>query len=151
MLRFNGGGKFNLPVGNVDFNKNVAKALDDYFNFVKDKKIIIGSKDFRKFFADKKYLENDFVYLDPPYLIAASEYNKLWNQKSESDLLKIIDILDKKGVKFALSNVTHYNGSKNDLLIEWMKKYKTNKIDSNYISYHNNGKKKIQEVLITNY
>lgn len=151
MLRFNGGGKFNLPVGNVDFNKNVVNALNDYFDFVQDKKISITSKDFKKFFSDKKYLKNDFVYLDPPYLISASEYNKLWDQKSEADLLKMIDDLNKNGVKFALSNVTHYNGSKNDLLLEWMKKYKVNKIESNYINYHNNGKKIIKEVLITNY
>lgn len=151
MLRFNGEGKFNLPVGNVDFNKNVVNALHGYFDFVHDKKISITSKDFKKFFSDKKYSKNDFVYLDPPYLISASEYNKLWNQKSETDLLKMIDSLDKKGVKFALSNVTHYNGSKNDLLLGWMKKYKAHKIESNYINYHNNGKKVIKEVLITNY
>lgn len=151
MLRFNGGGKFNLPVGNVDFNKNVVNALDGYFGFVHDKKISITSSYFKKFFSDKKYFKNDFVYLDPPYLISASEYNKLWNQKSEADLLKMIDVLDKKGVKFALSNVTHYNGSKNDLLLEWIKKYKVYKIESNYINYHNNGKKIIKEVLVTNY
>jgi DNA adenine methylase len=151
MLRFNGDGKFNLPVGNVDFNKNVVNALNDYFDFVHDKKITITSKDFKRFFSDKKYFKNDFVYLDPPYLITASEYNKFWDQKSESDLLKIIDNLDKKGVKFALSNVTHYNGNKNDLLLGWIKKYKVHKIESNYISYHNNAKKKIKEVLITNY
>src|SRR3989344_285217 len=118
MLRFNGGGRFNLPVGNVDFNKNVVRALNGYFDFVKGKKIKITSKDFREFFSDKEYSTNDFVYLDPPYLITASEYNKLWNQQSESDLLILIDKLDKRGVKFALSNVTHYNGSKNDLLIQ---------------------------------
>lgn len=151
MLRFNGGGKFNLPVGNVDFNKNVVNALDSYFDFVRKKKVALSSKDFRTYFANKKYLKNDFVYLDPPYLITSSEYNKRWDQKAESDLLKMIDDLNKKGVKFALSNVTHYNGSKNDLLINWMKKYKMHKIESNYISYHNNGKKQIKEVLITNY
>jgi DNA adenine methylase len=151
MLRFNGEGKFNLPVGNVDFNKNVVNALNDYFDFVHDKKIFITSKDFKKFFSDKKYSKNDFVYLDPPYLISASEYNKLWNQESEVNLLKIIDVLDKKGVKFALSNVTHYNESKNDLLLEWMKKYKVHEIESNYINYHNNSKKMIKEILITNY
>lgn len=151
MLRFNGGGKFNLPVGNVDFNRNVVNALNNYFDFVSDKKIIISSKDFKKFFSDKKYFKNDFVYLDPPYLITASEYNKFWDQKSESDLLSLIDNLNKKGIKFALSNVTHYNGDKNELLIKWMKKYKVHKIESNYISYHNNGKKKIKEVLIANY
>jgi DNA adenine methylase len=135
----------------VDFNKNVVNALNSYFDFVHDKKISITSKDFKKFFSDKKYSKNDFVYLDPPYLISASEYNKLWNKELESDLLKMIDVLDENGVKFALSNVTHYNGSKNDLLLEWMKKYKVHKIESNYINYHNNGKKIIKEVLITNY
>jgi DNA adenine methylase len=151
MLRFNGGGKFNLPVGNVDFNKNVVNALNDYFEFVQDKKIKFTSQDFRKFFEKRDYEKGDFVYFDPPYLIAASEYNKLWGDDAETSLLNLIDELDKKGVKFALSNVTHYNGSKNDSLIKWMKKYKVHNIKSNYISYHNNTKKRIKEVLITNY
>ncbi|MFH1128950.1 MAG: Dam family site-specific DNA-(adenine-N6)-methyltransferase [Candidatus Omnitrophota bacterium] len=151
MLRFNGGGRFNLPVGNVDFNKNVVNALNNYFYFVQDKKTALSSKDFRSFFSEIKFSANDFVYLDPPYLIAASEYNKFWDQKSESDLLNLIDNLNKKSVRFALSNVTHYNGSKNDALIKWMNKYKIYKIKSNYISYHNNGKKKIKEILVTNY
>jgi DNA adenine methylase len=151
MLRFNGGGKFNLPVGNVDFNKNVVNALNSYFDFVNNKQITISSNDFKEFFLGNKYSKNDFVYLDPPYLITASEYNKFWNQKSDSDLLNLIDELNNAGVKFALSNVTHYNDSKNDLLIDWMKKYKVNNIESNYINYHNNGKKIIKEVLITNY
>jgi DNA adenine methylase len=151
MLRFNGGGRFNLPVGNVDFNKNVARALNQYFDFVIGKKIKVTSKDFRTFILEKDYVEGDFVYLDPPYLITSSEYNKLWDNKAESDLLDLISNLDKKGVKFALSNVTHYNGSKNELLIKWMKKYKAHKITSNYISYHNNTQKEISEVLITNY
>jgi len=151
MLRFNGGGKFNLPVGNVDFNKNVVNALNNYFDFVHGKKISFSSKDFREFLFGKKYLKNDFIYLDPPYLISASEYNKFWDKKSEDDLLSSIDDLNKKGVKFALSNITHYNGNKNNLLIKWMKKYKAYKIKSNYISYHDNKKKEIKEVLITNY
>ncbi len=151
MLRFNGGGKFNLPVGNVDFNKNVVIALNNYFEFVQNKKIKFISQDFRKFFEKRAYEKGDFVYFDPPYLIASSEYNKLWGEDEEINLLNLIDELNKKGVKFALSNVTHYNGSKNDLLIKWMKKYKVHNIKSNYISYHNNSKKKIKEVLITNY
>ena len=151
MLRFNGGGKFNLPVGNVDFNKNVVNALNEYFSFVENKKIYLISKDFKKFLNNRIYLKNDFVYLDPPYLITGSEYNKLWNKTLEADLLSFIDCLNKKNVKFALSNVTHYNGHKNNLLIRWMKKYNAHKIESNYISYHNNRKKQISEVLITNY
>lgn len=151
MLRFNGGGKFNLPVGNVDFNKNVVNALHGYFDFVQDKKIKFTSQDFRKYFKKKKFEKGDFVYIDPPYLITSSEYNKIWSRNEEKDLLDMMDKLDKKGVKFALSNVTHYNGIRNDLLIKWKKKYKVHKIESNYINYHNNGKKNIVEVLVTNY
>ncbi len=151
MLRFNGGGDFNLPVGNVDFNKNVERALNNYFDFVSNRKIRFATQDFRKFLENKNYKEDDFVYFDPPYLITSSEYNKLWNKELETTLLELLSELNKLGVKFALSNVTHYNGSKNDLLIEWMKKYNVHDIQSNYISYHNNTKKKIKEVLITNY
>lgn len=151
MLRFNGGGKFNLPVGNVDFNKNVTKALTGYFEFVGKRRINITSKDFRKYFKDVKFEKDDFVYLDPPYLIAASEYNKIWDEKSEKDLLDILDCLNKKRVKFALSNITNYNGTSNLILKNWMKRYKVHNIESNYINYHNNKKKSIREVLITNY
>ena len=151
MLRFNGGGAFNLPVGNVDFNKNVVEALNNYFDFVKNREIQFSTKDFRQFFEKKEFTKNDFVYLDPPYLITSSEYNKLWSQKEETNLLELIDTLNTKGIKFALSNVTNYNGRENDLLIKWMKKYNVHSIQSNYINYHNNAKKKIKEVLITNY
>lgn len=151
MLRFNGGGKFNLPVGNVDFNKNVVLALNQYFDYFKNKKVKFTSSDFRKYFEKRTFVKDDFVYLDPPYLITFSEYNKKWGEKEETDLLNIIDKLNKKGVKFALSNVTEYKGKKNTILINWMKKYNIHKIKSNYISYHNNNQKDIKEVLITNY
>jgi len=151
MLRFNGDGRFNLPVGNVDFNKNVVRALNEYFDFMQDNRVRFTTMDFRDFFNKNQFSKGDFVYLDPPYLIAASEYNKLWDDESEVGLLSLLDELNKRKVRFALSNVTHYNGSKNDLLIKWMKKYKIHKIKSNYISYHNNKQKRINEVLITNY
>ena len=151
MLRFNSAGKFNLPVGNVDFNKNVIDALNDYFDFVHGKKIQFTSNDFRKFFEKSDWKPSDFVYLDPPYLITASEYNKLWSHKDEADLLDLIDQLDKKNVRFALSNVVHYNGMNNLLLSKWIKKHKVHSIRSNYISYHNNTQKEIQEILVTNY
>jgi len=151
MLRFNCAGRFNLPVGNVDFNKNVVNALNNYFDFVRNKNIIVSSRDFREFLFKRNFSKEDFVYFDPPYIISASEYNKFWDQASESDLLNLTDELNTKDIRFALSNVTHYNGNKNSLLIKWMKKYRVHKIKSNYINYHNNKQKRINEVLITNY
>lgn len=151
MLRFNSNGKFNLPVGNVDFNNNVVKALNDYFYFVKDKNIVWNNLDFKDFMKKISFKKDDFVYLDPPYLISFSEYNKLWNEKTEKELLYLLDDLDKKGVKFAISNIVSYKGRENKIFKEWMKKYKVFKIKSNYISYYDNTIKNIQEVLVTNY
>ncbi|MBE8158252.1 MAG: Dam family site-specific DNA-(adenine-N6)-methyltransferase [Betaproteobacteria bacterium] len=151
MLRFNRAGKFNLPVGNVDFNKNVVMALNDYFNFTKNKSIRFASEDFRRFLVKQKYRRDDFVYLDPPYIVAASEYNKLWSAEADADLLDWADELNAKGVKFAMSNATRYNGNKNAPLIKWSGKYNVHGVRSNYINYRNNGQKEINEVLITNY
>ncbi|MDR3256997.1 MAG: Dam family site-specific DNA-(adenine-N6)-methyltransferase [Endomicrobium sp.] len=151
MLRFNGGGKFNLSVGNVDFNKNVEKALLNYFSFVKDKNIVFATIDFEDFIKSHKFTKDDFVYLDPPYLIAGAEYNKYWGEDSEKRLLNMLDLLNKKNVKFALSNITHYKKQKNNLLINWKKQYNSHIVGSHYFNYHNNGKKDIKEVLITNY
>jgi DNA adenine methylase len=151
MLRFNGKGDFNLPVGNVDFNQNVFNALEDYFNFIEDNKIEFTNGDFADFIKNIKFSENDFVYLDPPYLISDCEYNKGWNTDNDCQLLELIDYLNDKGVKFALSNVFLHKGRQNTKLIEWAKKYNVQKVQSNYISYHDNTIKCTHEVLITNY
>ena len=49
MLRFNSKGDFNLPVGNVDFNKNVVNALDEYFDYVSERDIKLFNMDFQEF------------------------------------------------------------------------------------------------------
>ena len=89
--------------------------------------------------------------MDPPYLITFSEYNKLWNEQDEIELLQLLDELNERNIRFAISNVTHYKDRQNDIFIEWAQKYYTHPIKSNYISYHDNSIKKFNEVLITNY
>jgi len=151
MLRFNNKNEYNLPVGNVDFNVNVYNALSDYFNLNSTKKTSWCCQDFKQFLSSIEYKEDDFIYLDPPYLITFSEYNKLWNETTEKKLLQMLDNLNKKNIKFAISNVTHYKGKENNQFIDWSKKYNNYQIKSNYISYHDNTIKKINEVLVTNY
>jgi len=151
ILRFNSKGEFNLPVGNVDFNNNVFNALQTYFFLVKRKKIKLFNLDFAEFLFRIEIKKDDFVYLDPPYLITFSEYNKLWNKEKEIQLLKILDEMDKNGVKFAISNVTHYKGKVNEIFLNWSEKYNSYHIKSNYISYHDNSIKNFNEVLVTNY
>ncbi len=151
MIRFNANNNFNLPVGNVDFNSNVYNALCQYFTLTKAKKPKWKNVDFRKFLGSIEWQEGDFVYLDPPYLITFSEYNKLWNDETERALLALLDALHGEGVKFAVSNVTHYKGKVNTMFTEWANKYITHPVKSNYISYHDNTIKEFKEVLITNY
>lgn len=151
MLRFNKSGDFNLPVGNVDFNSNVASALEDYFQEVQNKKPKWYNLDYKVFLKKLQLSENDFIYLDPPYLITFSEYNKLWNENDEMELLQLLDKLNDRNIRFAISNVTHYKDRQNDIFIEWAQKYHIHSIKSNYISYHDNSIKQFNEVLITNY
>ena len=151
MLRFNSKGDFNLPVGNVDFNSNAVNALKSYFNEVGKKRPIWFNLDFRTFISQLQLGESDLIYFDPPYLITFSEYNKLWDETTEGELLDLLDALSREHIKFAISNVTHYKGRTNDIFIKWAKKYHTHSIKSNYISYHDNTLKSFNEVLVTNY
>lgn len=151
MLRFNKKGEFNLPAGDVDFNANVYNALSDYFAILQNKNIEWNNLDFRVFLRGIEYRQDDLIYLDPPYLITFSEYNKFWNSGTEHDLLNLLDELDQEGVRFAISNVTHYRGKTNEEFINWSANYNSFPIKSNYISFNDNTIKQFNEVLVTNY
>lgn len=151
MLRFNRKGDFNLPVGNVDFNQNTKDAIVDYLNVVSQRQITFSSLDFRDFLGGIDFQPDDLIYLDPPYLITFSEYNKLWNEDTERALLGLLDELNARGIRFAISNVTHYKGRVNTIFSEWMEKYSVYPIKSNYISFNDNTIKQFSEVLVTNY
>ena len=151
MLRFNAKGDINLPVGNVDFNKNVVDALNNYFEYVKDKEIRFFNMDFQEFIELTDPQKNDFIYLDPPYLITFSEYNKIWNEDTEERFVKYLDELNARGVRFAVSNVIWHKSRYNAIFNEWAQKYNIVRIQSNYISYHDNTEKDSYEVLVKNY
>ncbi len=151
MIRFNSLGEYNLPVGNVDFNKNVINALNNYFEIIHQKKINWFNFDYQLFVKSIDLSENDFIYFDPPYLITVSEYNKLWNQDKEIEFIKFLTNLNSNKIKFAVSNVIQYKDKQNIIFYEWAKDFNIIPIQSNYISYHDNSIKNFKEVLVTNY
>ena len=152
MIRFNTKGDFNLPVGNVDFNKNVYNALINYLDFRSNNEIVFENTDYQKFLNRIEFKEKDYVFLDPPYLISMSEYNKLWNDKKEIELCNFLDKLDEKGVRFGITNLIYHKGKENETFNSWSKKYKVYDIESNYISFNDNTiKKDSKEVFVTNY
>lgn len=152
MIRFNASGKFNLPVGNVDFNKNVYNSIINYLQFMRNNEVHFYNMDFKDFLSEVKYDQNTYVYLDPPYLISGSEYNKYWNEEEEKKLCAYLDALDKRGIKFGITNLINHKGRYNETFSNWSKKYKVYNIKSNYISFNDNTiKEDSKEVFVTNY
>ena len=151
MIRFNSKGDFNLPVGNVDFNDNVVTALKGYFSYVKNKPIQFSNMDFEVFLNSIELTDKDFVYLDPPYLITFSEYNKLWDEDCEMRLIRVLDELNARNIRFAVSNVLWHRKKYNGDFNYWAQKYNIVRIKSNYISFNDNTEKDTYEVLVKNY
>ena len=75
-IRFNKKGEFNIPFGKdrSDFNPALKQKFRDFSDAIHNKNIKFTNYDFRKLSVDK-LKENDFVYLDPPYLITDATYN----------------------------------------------------------------------------
>ena len=163
-IRFNSDHKFNTPFGKnrSRYNASIKENLIDFMNALHSKNIFFTKLDFDKF--DFSQLgKNDFVYCDPPYLIAVGTYNDGkrgftgWSGDQEQKLLSILDKLNDRKIKFALSNVLTHKGRRNDLLNNWVKNnhYTVHNINkdyanSNYQTSSRNGTL-TREVLITNY
>jgi DNA adenine methylase Dam len=154
-IRFNSKGEFNMPVNKRDFNDNVKNNTIKFVDRLKELNIIFTCNDFNTLKIDK-LSANDLIYCDPPYLITCASYNEQdgWNEQHERNLLQLLDNCNSKGIKFALSNVLENNGKKNEILIEWCKKYNVHYLNADYSNsnYHKKDKEnKPIEVLITNY
>lgn len=156
-IRFNKSGEYNMPFGKnrSSFNPTLEKNFIKFAEAISKKNIFFTNYDFRELKIEDLN-KNDFVYLDPPYLITCASYNESdgWNKNKDNELMKLCDELDKLGIRFAMSNVLEHKGLKNDKLIEWSKKYKVYHLNYNYnnCNYQDNNKKnKTDEVLIINY
>lgn len=156
-FRFNSKGEFNMPFGKdrSRFNDTMKQNLINFHMAIREKNIIFTDKDFTELKVDK-LTSDDLVYCDPPYLITCATYNEKdgWNETREKELLSLLDSLNDKGIRFALSNVLFSKGKTNDLLIDWGSKYNIQHLDYTYknCNYHTKDKtSKPDEVLITNY
>ena len=157
-IRFNSKGEYNMPFGKnrSSFNPALQQKFLMFIDAVKTKKIKFIHKDFREL-KPTKLTRNDFVYCDPPYLITCASYNenKGWKTNDEKDLLNLLDELNDKNIRFALSNVLESKGNSNDILKKWSRKYKIHELQAKYgnANYQRKVKddSKTKEVLITNY
>ena len=160
-IRFNNSFKFNTSFGKErsSYNNSIEKNLREFCEALQRKKIILTNTDFKKF--DFSILKaRDMVYCDPPYLITTGSYNDGkrgfgdWKQEDDDALLELLDKLNERGIKFALSNVFYHKGEANEKLIEWSKKYIVIYLDKTYsnCNYHIKERDtKTVEVFVTNY
>ena len=157
-IRFSKQGNYNMPFGRnrSSFNPTLKKNFIKYIDKLNNINISFTNEDFRDLKIDNLN-NNDFVYCDPPYLISCASYNEQdgWNKDYEKDLLNLLDSLNNKGIKFALSNVLENKGKSNDILKDWCKKYNTIHLNNTYgnCNYHAKDKSSntTDEVLIINY
>lgn len=109
LYRVNNAGEFNSPFGNYRnpniVNEPVLRAVSAYFN---NATVVFSSVDYIEILAK---IQNDtFVYLDPPYDPVSDTSNFTGYSKggfSRDDQIRLrqcCDDLDKRGVKFMLSN-----------------------------------------------
>lgn len=160
-FRFNNNMEFNNPFGRnrSQFSETTRKNLIVFIEALKEKNIEFFSRDFRENSLDALG-QNDFIYCDPPYLIATGSYNDGnrgfhdWGIVEEQALYDYLDRANALGIKFALSNVLSHKGVENTMLYNWARKYNIHSIKSNYsnCNYHLKDKTtETVEVLITNY
>lgn len=163
-IRFNNSHHFNNPFGKnrSSFNSSMKFNLESFIIKLKENDVEFTNFSFEKF-GFSTLTRNDFVYCDPPYLITTGSYNdgkrgfKGWTQKEEFELLGVLDNLNKKEIKFALSNVISHKGNENTILKEWLNNnnYNLNYLNKNYSN--SNYQTKIRdknasvEILVTNY
>ena len=151
LYRVNNAGEFNAPYGrylnpNI-VNESTLKAVSKYLNM---NNIQIFSGDYSE--SLKLVDKNSFVYLDPPYHPISETSNFTgyiqggWNMYDQVDLRKAYDELDKKGVKFLLSN------SASQFIFDQYENYNISKVRAIRSINSNGGDRgEIDEVLIKNY
>lgn len=157
-IRFNNKGQFNLPVGKRDFNKKMQDKLVEFIQVIQ-----MSNCSFTNFsyldFDISQLTKDDFVYIDPPYLISCASYNENggWTEQNEKELLFFLEKLDMLHIPFALSNVLRNKGKENTLLYNWLKNHThiqaiPLKYSYSNSNYHTKDKSSnCEEVLIINY
>jgi len=151
MFRYNKSGGFNVPYGGIGYNrKNIAKKIESFQNndlLMHLKKTKFESLDFEFFFKQHVPLENDFIFLDPPYDSDFSTYAKNTFDKEDQKRLasylisnckaKWLMVIKNTDFIFSLYNKPKLNVSHFD------KKY--------LVSFQNRNNKNAKHLIIRNY
>jgi len=158
LIRFNSKSEFNMPFGNSTYNKEkyCLKMQQAYYQ-IKKRDFDIMNKNVFDILKETQFNENDFVYLDPPYLNTEAIYNEKrafggWCLEDDLKLFEELDKLSLKSVKWCLSNVKENKGKTNTHLIKWANEhnYRIVGMRKNY-SALGKGNANTYEICVINY
>ncbi|MGZ9413955.1 Dam family site-specific DNA-(adenine-N6)-methyltransferase [Mycoplasma sp. 5370] len=156
-IRFNKDNLFNVPIGKSGYTEFRKNNLKSYNNKIKEKDVLYFNEDFEKIVEkiistfDNKII---FFYFDPPYLISKATYNSNWNIEEEKRLIKLLEKINSKNIKFLLSNFLENGEQKNSILYNFIKENNLfiKEIKSNYKnSNYQRKEKQTKEILVWNY
>jgi DNA adenine methylase Dam len=158
-MRFNNDHRYNSSFGkgSSTMNDSIRSNLNTFVERLHTGDYTFFSKNFVDF--DLSALgSSDFVYCDSPYSIGTGVYQdgkrgfNGWTKEDDISLFKILDRLNERGIKFAMSNMIENKGLINEELTVWSAKYKVHHFNMNYNgANYQRRKSKSDEVLITNY
>lgn len=155
-FRFNRKGDFNMPFGNDCFSETNKQYIKNGVEFFQKDNVHTYNYNFKD--IDFNLEEDDFVYLDSPYLDCTATYNegrgqKAWSMEHELYMYCLCEELNRKGIKFGMSNVFHNKGKEHTSLIDWCnrKDWNVYTFDSHTYSACGKGNSNAKEVFITNY
>ena len=151
LYRVNAAGQFNAPFGRYKnptiCDEGTLRAVHRYFA---DNDVAFSQGDFAAAVAQAR--EGDFVYFDPPYdpvnvTSSFTGYQKGGFDRTEQERLKeVCDDLDRRGVKFLLSN------SATDFIRELYADYEVGIVGATRaINSVGSRRGKVDEVLVRNY
>lgn len=151
MFRVNSSGEFNVPFGRYKkpdiVNEDNFRAVSDFLN---NSNVRILNTDFE---SALKYIRKEaFVYFDPPYdpisdTSSFTGYSKNgFDRDDQKRLKKLCDKLNKRGVRFLLSN------SSSNFILELYKDYKIEFVGAKRsINANGDARGEVKEVLVRNY
>ena len=161
-MRFNSSLKMNAGFGRgySNFSERQRKSINQFHKDIQPVKLVTA--DFKTISLDD-FTPNDFLYFDPPYLITNNVYNhglqqvnQKWDEWDERALLKYLDEVNTRKLRFALSNVLSHRGKTNEILKEWIEinHFNVHPIETSYShcthTVNQNDAPSV-EVVITNY
>ena len=152
-IRFNSKLEFNNPCGNSGFNDEMYEKLITFYKRVNELNIEFESNDYQVFL--NQIQSNDFVYCDPPYLSTCGAYTdgkrgfNGWDRNQQKLLLSFLEELNKRNIKFMLSNYTEHDGINNNDLLTWANSNSFKIIFNEKITKRNRQNRR--ELIIINY